>query len=112
MSDLLKYKGYFGTIQYSEEDDLLWGKVVGIRDSITYHGDSLSELKNDFQEAIDFYLESCEAECLEPNETELYSIDDIQISPVLIQQLAGFSRANNKTPNQTIEDAIKTYIMA
>ena len=112
MKDLLKHRGYFGTIQYSEEDDLLIGKVVGIRDSITYHGDTLAGLKRDFQEAIDYYLETCEAEGLEPDATNLYSIDDVQISPVLIQQLAGFSRVNNKTPNQAIEEAIKTYIMA
>ena len=68
MSSLLKHKGYLGTVQYSEEDNVLHGKVAGIRSLISYEGTTLEELKNDFIEAVDFYLESCEADGRQPNE--------------------------------------------
>lgn len=53
----LKYKGYTGSVEYSEEDNCLYGKVLGLRkDCITYEGETISELKSDFEGAIDDYL--------------------------------------------------------
>jgi len=69
MSRFLKYKGYLGTIEYSEEDNLLCGEVAGIKDLILYHGNNMDFLKKDFEEAIDHYLETCVLEGLEPNKT-------------------------------------------
>ena len=71
MTNLMRYKGYLGTIESSEEDDVLFGKAVGIRDLISYEGDSLKEIKKSFEEAIDHYLETCKYENLEPNTTSI-----------------------------------------
>jgi len=57
----LKYKGYIGSVEYSEEDNCLYGKVLGMKkDVITYEGVTTAELKADFEAAIDFYLKNCE----------------------------------------------------
>ena len=56
----LKYKGYSGSVEYSEADDCLFGKVQGMdKDCISYEGETLSGLRHDFEEAMDAYLESC-----------------------------------------------------
>lgn len=56
--DCLEYKGYKGTIEYSNEDDCLFGKVLGLgNDLITYEGQTVPELRCDFEEAINSYLE-------------------------------------------------------
>ena len=56
----LKYKGYSGSVEYSEVDDCLFGKVQGMdKDCISYEGETLSGLRHDFEEAVDAYLESC-----------------------------------------------------
>lgn len=35
----LKYKGYSGTVDFSEDDNRLFGKVIGMnKNSITYEG--------------------------------------------------------------------------
>jgi len=68
MNNLLEYKGFYGTVEYSAEDNLLYGKVIDLPNVlIMYDGDSLESLKKDFMESIDFYLL--------PNEdaTELYA---------------------------------------
>ena len=50
----LKYKGYTGSVEYSEEDKCLFGKVQGLsKDSITYEGSTVEELTADFEGAID-----------------------------------------------------------
>ena len=57
----LKYKGYTGSVEYSEEDKCLFGKVQGMaKDSITYEGSTVEELTKDFEEAVDDYLALCE----------------------------------------------------
>lgn len=38
MSDLLSYKNYNGTVEYSKEDSCLFGKVVGIKSLLSYEG--------------------------------------------------------------------------
>ena len=109
MRDLLEHKGYQGTIEYSIEDNLLYGKVLGIRGLISYEGENLATLKKDFADAIDDYLLACEQEGKEPMKPYC-GILDTKISPELHKQLKLFSRMNNLNPDDVIEDAIKRYI--
>lgn len=62
MDNTLQYKGYIGSIEFSEEDNLFFGKVIGIRSLISYEGRTISELTNDFHSAIDHYLATGAAE--------------------------------------------------
>jgi predicted RNase H-like HicB family nuclease len=55
----LSYKNYNGTMEYSWEDRCLFGTVAGIKSLISYEGNSISELEQDFRNAIDEYLEDC-----------------------------------------------------
>lgn len=65
--DYLEYKGYKGTVEYSKEDDCLFGKVVGMsKDLILYEGQTLSELREDFQNGIDSYINTCIADGVKP----------------------------------------------
>lgn len=60
--ELLKYKGYTGSVDYSEEDNCLYGKVLGMsKNMITYEGQDVNELRKDFEGAIDDYLIVCKA---------------------------------------------------
>ena len=65
--DYLHYKGYRGTVEYSEADYCLFGKVLGLKNSlILYEGYSLDELKEDFEAGIESYLEGCKADGIQP----------------------------------------------
>ena len=57
MSNNLKYKGFVGSIEYSDEDSIFYGKVLGIRSLISYEGEKMSNLIEDFQRAVDSYIE-------------------------------------------------------
>lgn len=59
MQETTNYKGYQGTIEYSLEDNVLHGRVLGIKSILSYEGNTLSELKKDFESLIDEYLEDC-----------------------------------------------------
>ena len=62
----LIYKNYHGSIEYSKEDKLLFGKVLGIKSLISYEGKTGDKLEKDVKAAIDFYLSDCEEQEVEP----------------------------------------------
>lgn len=63
----LEYKGYSGSVENSKEDNCLFGKVLGLtKDCITYEGETIKELKSEFEGAIDDYLTSCKDRGVEP----------------------------------------------
>ncbi len=57
----MTYQGYTARIEFDDRDNIFWGKVLGIDDSITVEGDTVVQLTQDFHNAIDFYLEDCAA---------------------------------------------------
>ena len=56
----LTYKGYSARIDFDDRDNLLVGRLLGIRDVIGFHADNVVELRASFEEAVDDYLEACE----------------------------------------------------
>ena len=66
MNDMLKYKGYYGSIHFDEDDLILFGKVEFVKALINYEGESAVEIKNVFEEAVDDYLMMCEKENINP----------------------------------------------
>lgn len=55
----MKYKGYHGQVNYDEDAKLFHGKVVGLRDVITFQGTSVDELEQAFKDSVDEYLDFC-----------------------------------------------------
>lgn len=54
----MEYKGYIGSIEFSEEDGVFFGKVQGVRSLISYEGTSVEQLTKDFHSAVDDYLDT------------------------------------------------------
>ena len=67
MNNTIQYKGYVGSVEFSEEDGIFYGKVMGIRSLISYEGESARELLDDFHDAVDDCLKICKAEGKEPD---------------------------------------------
>lgn len=59
MNPLLQYRGYFGSIEASAEDDCLYGKAQFVWALISYEGQTVSQLIAAFHTAVDDYLETC-----------------------------------------------------
>jgi predicted HicB family RNase H-like nuclease len=68
MSNLLSYKNYNGTVEYSKGNGCLFGKVVGIKSLLSYEGNSIQELEQDFKNVIDEYLADCEEREVAPEQ--------------------------------------------
>lgn len=101
----MKYKGYTGTVEYSEKDACLFGRLVGIDDIISYEGESVSEIRQAFHEAVDDYLSDCAAAGKQPNKP--YSGKFIlRLDPELHARLALQAQEAEKSLNQYAVDVL------
>lgn len=104
--DRLKYKGYTGSVEYSEEDECLYGHVLGMSGNrITYEGASVQELKRDFEAAIDFYLDCCRergAEPLKPYSGKLM----VRMPSELHERVANLAMTAGTTINEIVKRAV------
>ena len=110
MDNIMQYKGYFAEIKYSEEDNCFYGKVEGLKkDTILFEGKSVEELKKDFEEAIDSYLESCRLTNTEP-EKQCKGSFNIRIRPSLHKDLVMLAKKEKISLNQLIEKVLAEKI--
>ena len=66
MNNTLNYKGYEGSVQFDAADRIFHGRVPGIADIIGFEGESVTELEQDFRNAVEDYLETCREMGKEP----------------------------------------------
>lgn len=106
MTDFLKHKGYTGTVEYSAEDDILFGKVRGIKSLLLYEGHTIDELKNDFVETVDQYLADCKEDGIEPEKPFKGSLN-IRIDSGLHEWVADEAFNHHKSLNYIINSVLK-----
>ena len=109
MSNLLSYKNYNGTVEYSKEDNCLFGKVIGIRSLLSYEGDSVKELERDFQNVIDEYLDDCKGRNVDP-EQPFKGTFNVRISPELHRNIAVYAIEHGKSLNAAVEESIGNMV--
>ncbi|MFA7237412.1 MAG: type II toxin-antitoxin system HicB family antitoxin [Phycisphaeraceae bacterium] len=64
---MMEYKGYLGKVEFDAEAGTLHGEVVGIRDVVTFQGESVDEVEKAFHESVDDYLAFCKERGEEPD---------------------------------------------
>jgi predicted HicB family RNase H-like nuclease len=109
VNNLFEYKGYHGSVEFSTPDNVLHGEVLGIDGLISYEGNTLDELRTDFEESIDDYLEMCEEKGFEPQKPFTDKIK-IHVSPELHRNIAIYSLMHNKPLDYIVEEALKSYL--
>lgn len=105
----MECKGYVGSVEYSEDDGLLYGKVQGIRSLLSYEGNSVTELKEDFHEVVDAYLDDCKEEGIQP-EIPYDGKIEIQITPELHKKIADAASSKQMSLDSYIEDIIEEVV--
>ena len=106
----MEYKGYVGSVEFSETDEMFFGKVMGIRALISYEGTNAKELIEDFHGAIDAYLEMCSEIGEEPEKAYKGSFN-IRISPELHKQIAVCAMSQQVSINSLVERALQSFMM-
>lgn len=104
----LDYKGYIGSVEHDLDDEYLHGKVLFVDDCIIYHGESVAELKQSFQNAIDEYLELCQEIGKDPEKTYSGTFN-IRVTPELHRQCVKLAYIQNITLNQLVCKSLEQY---
>ena len=110
MNNTMEYKGYVGSVEFSEEDALFFGKVLGIQALISYEGENAHDLVEDFHSAVDDYLELCAAEGVEPEKAYKGSFN-VRISPELHKKAAIAAMAKQISLNRFVEESIVRAVL-
>ena len=111
MKDILKYKEFIGTVHFSTDDNVFFGKLVGIDDLITFEGNTVEELKSSFEEAVDDYVELCSTNGRSPHKSYKGTFN-IRIKPNLHRQAAYKSIELGVSLNQFVEQAINDKLLS
>lgn len=106
MNNTIQYKGYVGSVEFSEEDGVFYGKVLGIRSLISYEGENAKDLLTDFHEAVDAYLETCKENGVDP-ETAFKGSFNIRLSPELHKKIFIYTTSHQITMNSYIEKTLE-----
>ena len=107
MKNLMEYKGYIGTVEFSEKDGVFFGKVQGIRSLISYEGTNATELVSDFHGAVDDYLEMCNEEGTAPEVPYKGSFNVRFKNKENHRRAAIYAMEHDQTLNSFIEEAVE-----
>ena len=105
----LEHRGYTGSIEYSQEDNLLYGKVLGISGLISYEGETGKLLEVDFKEAINNYLSDCKHEGKNPEKPYKGSFN-VRIPASLHQKAALLAMESKTSLNSFVAEAIRSKL--
>jgi predicted HicB family RNase H-like nuclease len=111
MSNILNYNGYIGSVEYSSEDRIFFGKVELVTDVVTFEGSTPDELENSFREAVDGYIELCKEVGKEPQKA-FKGTFNVRINPELHKKAAMVAIQKHTTLNQVVAEAISKYVAA
>lgn len=106
MNKPMTYKGYTAKIEYSDKDECLTGRISDISHTITFQGESVKEIRQAFEEAVDFYLHSCAEKNEEPEKPHT-SRSVVRVSSALHSLIALAARNENKSIGEWIAEARK-----
>lgn len=101
----LTYNCYTASLSYNSDDEVFFGKVIGVNDLIVFEGPSVTELKNGFQEAIDDYLETCEAIGKSPDKTYKGSFN-VRVPAGLHKKVATFASQHDVSLNDFVKSVL------
>ena len=109
MKNYLEYKGYVGTLEFSAEDKIFYGKIQGINDLVTFEGSNVTELVNGFHESVDDYLTTCMQLNKIPDKIFKGSFN-IRISKELHQKTALLASKKGLNLNDVVKKALSYMV--
>lgn len=107
--NVLKYKGFIGSVDFNEKDELLFGKIEGINGLVNFEGTSVKELREAFYKAVDDYLEYCKKEKIEARKSYSGTLQ-IRVSPDTHFQISNIANERGISINAFVKESIEKNI--
>ena len=107
----LQYKGFLGSVEFSEADGVFFGKIEGINALVNFEGESVKELTEAFHEAVEDYLVFCEEEGIEPHKSYSGALN-VRLTPDIHSRVAALAKQTGISINAFIRKAVENQIAA
>jgi predicted HicB family RNase H-like nuclease len=111
MNNYLHYKGYVGVVEFSEEDGVFHGKVLGIQPLISFEGDTVDSITEDFHSSVNEYILFCKSKGIRPEKTHMNTIS-IKLGPALYHKASLYAQKRGIKLTTFVEDVIRQTISA
>jgi predicted HicB family RNase H-like nuclease len=69
MNNVMTYRGYTARVEFDPRDNIFVGRVIGIPETITFHGETVTKLTKDFHAAVNHYIADCKATGRKPHKS-------------------------------------------
>ena len=111
MNNILKYKNYVASVQFSEEDEAFIGRVEGIDSVVSFEGQTVYQLRQAFEEAIESYLDFCKRKGISEPQKSYTSVFNLYMHPDLHQKVAKTAKIKGISLNGFITKAVETELL-
>jgi len=102
----LEYNDFIGSVNFSEDDDVFFGKIEGINALVTFEGQSVAELKEAFKEAVTDYIVLCQAKGIKAQKTYT-GVLNVRLTPEIHRRAAVIAKKSGTTLNSLIKKAVE-----
>ena len=106
MTDKLKFRNFIGSVHFSAEDEVFYGRIEGINDLVTFEASTVSKLKKAFKDAVEDYVELCKEAGKEIFKSFKGSFN-VRVNPELHSKAFEHAVLEGKTLNQFVKEAIE-----
>ena len=105
----MTYKGYTARIEFDERDGVFVGRVLGVRAIISFHGQTVDELRSELEMALGDYLADCEEQGIAPEKPAPGRLL-LRIPPELHGKAQVMARADGKSMNQWVTEVLQRAV--
>lgn len=109
MKDMIKHKGYFGSVHYNSDDRIFYGKIEFIRALVSYEGQAVDSLEAAFNEAVDDYLATCAEIGREPEKPFKGSFN-VRIAPELHERIVIEATQHGMSLNRFVAETLSQAV--
>lgn len=102
----MTYKGYSARIEYDADDEIFFGRIAGIRDGISFHAETVADLKAAFRDAVDDYIQACAKIGKEPQKAYSGQLM-LRVAPDVHAAAARAAELSGKSLNAWGEDVLR-----
>lgn len=109
MKDVMTYKGFIGSVHFSADDRVFFGKIEGINDLISFEGVTVDELEEGFKYMVDQHIEDCKRDNL-PLEKSYKGSLNIRLKPELHKKATQDAMLKGISLNDYINQAVELKV--
>ena len=102
----LEYKDFVGSVNFSEEDDVFFGKIEGINALVTFEGQTVQELKRAFHDAVSDYVQLCKTKGIKTLKTYT-GVLNVRLTPEIHRRAAMIATKSGIILNGFIKKAVE-----